>query len=83
MGKRGPAVKYVVRLDAVERQQLEGIIRTGRGAAYRLLKARILLKADVSTEGCGWDDAQIAEALETSLSTVYRTLVLSRLRSGL
>jgi transposase len=73
MGKRGPAVKYVVRLDAVERQQLEGIIRTGRGAAYRLLKARILLKADVSTEGCGWDDAQIAEALETSLSTVYRT----------
>jgi len=47
MGKRGPAVKYVVRLDAVERQQLEGIIRTGRGAAYRLLKARILLKADV------------------------------------
>jgi transposase len=73
MGKRRPAVKYVVRLDAVERQQLEGIIRTGRGAAYRLLKARILLKADVSTEGCGWDDAQIAEALETSLSTVYRT----------
>jgi len=73
MGKRGPAVKYVVRLVAEERQQLEGIIRTGRGAAYRLLKARILLKADVSTEGCGWDDAQIAEALETSLSTVYRT----------
>jgi hypothetical protein len=73
MGKRGPAVKYVVRLVAEERQQLEGIIRTGRGAAYRLLKARILLKADVTTEGCGWDDAQIAEALETSLSTVYRT----------
>jgi len=73
MGKRGPAVKYVVRLAAEERKQLEGIIRTGRGAAYRLLKARILLKADVSTEGCGWDDAQIAEALETSLSTVSRT----------
>jgi transposase len=73
MGKRGPAVKYVVRLVAEERQQLEGIIRTGRGAAYRLLKARILLKADVTTEGCGWDDAQIAEALETSLSTVSRT----------
>ncbi len=73
MGKRGPAVKYVVRLDAEERQQLEGIIRTGRGAASRLLKARILLKADVSAEGGGWDDAQIADALETSLSTVYRT----------
>lgn len=73
MGKRGPAVKYVVRLDAEERQQLEGIIRTGRGAASRLLKARILLKADVSAEGDGWDDAQIGDALETSLSTVYRT----------
>ncbi len=28
MGKCGPAVKYVVRLDAEERQQLEGIITT-------------------------------------------------------
>ncbi len=27
----------------------------------------------MSTDNCGWDDAQIAEALETSLSTVYRT----------
>jgi hypothetical protein len=73
MGKRGPAVKYVVRLNSEEREQLEGMIRTGREAAYRQLKARILLKADVSTEGCGWDDARIAEALETSSSTVFRT----------
>lgn len=73
MGKRGPAGKYVVRLDAEEREQLENMIRTGREAAYRLLKARILLKADVSATGGGWDDARIAEALETSLSTVLRT----------
>lgn len=73
MGKRGPAVKYVVRLSADEREQLESMIRTGREAAYRLLKARILLKADVSVEGCSWDDARIADALETSLSTVFRT----------
>lgn len=73
MGKRGPAVKYVVRLSADERAQLESMIRTGREAAYRLLKARILLKADVSVEGCSWDDARIADALETSLSTVFRT----------
>ncbi|MCP3971333.1 MAG: helix-turn-helix domain-containing protein [Rhodobacteraceae bacterium] len=32
-----------------------------------------MLKADVSAEGGGWDDARIAEALETSVSTVYRT----------
>ncbi len=73
MGKRGPSVQYVVRLDSKEREQLEGMIRTGSGASSRLLKARILLKADVSTEGCGWDDARIAEALETSHSTVFRT----------
>lgn len=73
MGKRGPVAKYVVRLSVAERVRLEGLIRTGRDAAYRLLKARILLKADVTAEGDGWDDARIAEALETSASTVFRT----------
>lgn len=73
MGKRGPAVKYVVRLSADERMDLERMIRTGQGASNRLLKARILLKADVSSDGPGWDDARIAEALETSASTVFRT----------
>ena len=37
------------------------------------IKARILLKADVSENGPGWSDERIAEALETSLSTVLRT----------
>ena len=72
MGKRGPEAKFVVRLCFDERACLEKMIRTGRDAAYRLLKARILLKADVS-EGGGWSDAQIAEALDTSPSTVLRT----------
>ena len=73
MAKRGPAPKFVVRLTPEERTQLEDMIRTGCAAAYRLLKARILLKADVSPDGPGWDDAQIADALETSPSTVLRT----------
>jgi len=73
MVKRGGAAKFVVRLSGDERTDLEKMIRTGRDAAYRLLKARILLKADVSEHGQGWSDAQIAEALETSLSTVLRT----------
>lgn len=73
MSKRGSVVKYVVRMNADERLQLEDMIRTGRHAAYRLLKARILLKADVSSDGGGWDDERIAEALGTSVSTVYRT----------
>ena len=37
------------------------------------MKARILLKADASEDGEGWSDSQIVEALETSLTTVYRT----------
>ena len=41
-------------------------------SAARLLKARILLKADVSEAGQGWSDSRIVEALETSVSMVYR-----------
>lgn len=73
MGKRGPDAKFVVRLSSDERAELEELICKGIGVAYRLLKARILLKADVSAEGPGWPDARIAEALETSSSTVLRT----------
>jgi transposase len=36
------------------------------------LKARILLKADVSRGGEGWSDSQIIKALNTSVSMVYR-----------
>ena len=64
--------KYVVRLSAEEREQLDGMIRKGKNAAGRLTKARILLKADVSESGEGWSDNKIIEALETSPSMVYR-----------
>jgi hypothetical protein len=44
-----------------------------RRRAARLLKARILLKADVSEAGGeGWSDSRIVEALETGVSMVYR-----------
>jgi transposase len=64
--------KYVVRLSGEERDQLEGLLRKGKSAAQRLLKARIMLKADVSEAGEGWSDGQIIEALDTSVSMVYR-----------
>ena len=70
MGKRGPEAEFVVWLSGDERADLENVIHTGRDAACRLLKARILLKADMSQEGDGWSDVQIAEALDTSPSTV-------------
>ena len=64
--------KYVVRLNEGEREQLESLIRKGKGPASRMLKARILLKADVSEAGSGLSDNEIIEALETSPSMVYR-----------
>jgi len=64
--------KYVVRLNGEEREQLQALIRKGKSPAKRLLKARILLKADVSQAGEGWSDSRIIEALDTSPSMVYR-----------
>lgn len=64
--------RYVVRLSGEERAELEGLIRKGKAPAQRLLKARILLKADISEAGDGWSDSRIIEALDTSASMVYR-----------
>src|SRR6266513_4468424 len=64
--------KYVVRLSGEERERLETLIRKGKSPARRVLKARILLKADVSDAGKGWSDNRIIDALETSPSMVYR-----------
>src|SRR3982075_1475357 len=64
--------KYVVRLSDDEREQLATLIRKGSNPAQLLMKARILLKADVSEAGEGWSDNQIIEALETSASMVFR-----------
>jgi transposase len=71
-GKDIAVKRYVVRLSAEEREQLQALIRKGKSPAKRLLKARILLKADVSDAGEGWSDSRIIKALDTSESMVYR-----------
>src|SRR5215468_43447 len=45
-GKEISVKTYVVRLSGEERQQLETLIRKGKSPVRRLLKTRILLKAD-------------------------------------
>src|SRR6266566_2483731 len=72
MGRRFRVKTYVVRLSGEERQRLEALVRKGKNPASRLLKARILLKADVSEMGEGWSDSRIMEALDASPSMVYR-----------
>ena len=64
--------KYVVRLSAEERAQLEGMLSRGKHSGKTLMKARILLKADVSEAGEGLSDGDIVERLEASLSMVCR-----------
>jgi len=73
MATKNVAVKkYVVRLSAEERVEIETAIRKGKRPGQRLLKARIFLKADVSQAGEGWSDSKIIKALDTSPSMVYR-----------
>lgn len=64
--------KYVVRLSQDERTRLSALIAKGKSPAKHQLKARILLKADVSKDGEGWSDSRIIEALNASVSMVYR-----------
>jgi hypothetical protein len=51
---------------------MERIMAALKSSTRRLLKARILLKADVSEAGEGWSDSRIIEALDASPSMVYR-----------
>ena len=71
-GKDIAVKKYVVRLSAEEREQLQALVRKGKAPARWVLKARILLKADVSEGGPGWSDSKIIAALDTSASMLYR-----------
>jgi len=73
VGKESAVKKYVVRLDAEERDRLTELIHKGKRSAQLLTKARILLKADVSDAGEGWSDSAIAQALDTSIATIERT----------
>jgi hypothetical protein len=70
--KEIPLKKYVVKLSEEERRQLHGLINKGKSPAKRLLKARILLKADAGESGEAWSDGQIIEALDTNASMVAR-----------
>lgn len=71
--KQAAVKKYIVKLSAEEREQLNTLIQKGKHRARQLLKARILLKADAAEAGEGWSDSEIAAALDTSVTTVART----------
>lgn len=63
-------VKYIVTLTDEERELLQKMVSSGKGAARKLLHARILLQADAG--GMGRTDEAIAEALQIGMSTIHR-----------
>ena len=64
--------KYIVDLSAEERAYLEQFTTTGRRAADRITRARILLKADCNQPDGSWSDQAIATALDVGVRTVER-----------
>lgn len=76
--------KYIVRLTAEERTELEAMVKKGKAAADKIKHANILLAADV--EGPAWPDRQIAQAFSChlrSVENVRRRLVLEGLATAL
>lgn len=57
--------RYVVRLDAEERQRLEQLVSVGKVAGYKIRHANMLLMADV--DGPAMTDRQISKALGVSV----------------
>jgi hypothetical protein len=64
--------KYRVTLEAEEREELRRLLSGGKGEVRVLKHAQILLKADESAGGPGWDDVRIAEAIGVGSATVQR-----------
>ena len=60
--------EYPINLTEQEREKLESIVSYGRHSAQKITRARVLLKADD-----GESDSAIAEALDCSRSTAWRT----------
>ncbi len=62
--------RYIVRLSGTERRDLTKLTSTGKAAAHRITRARLLLLADEGPDGPCWKDEQVAEALAVSVRTV-------------
>ena len=60
--------KYVVRLTDAEQEVLNNLVKKKRVAAQKVLRARVLLKANA--DGANWTDAAIADAFDCRTKTV-------------
>ena len=60
--------KYIVRLTAEEKKELENLVKKGKTQAYRIKHANILLAVDAG--GPNWPDNQVAKAYKCHQNTV-------------
>lgn len=63
-----PAIKYRLTLSEDEKTELEALLKKGKSAAHKQIRARILLKA---ATGCR--DEKIVQVLNVSVSRVAKT----------
>lgn len=54
--------KYVLKLTAEERAELQCVVRKGRVAGWKVQRAQALLQCDQGPDGPAWTDEQIAAA---------------------
>ncbi len=62
-------VKYIVRLEKSEQETLKAIVKKGKGGAFKIRRAQILLHSD--NNGPGSSGSDIAKILHCRKSTVY------------
>lgn len=67
-----PAKKYRVMLSKEQRKKLEDLTRRGTVSVRKYKRARVLLLADESREQGAKKDEEIAELVNTSISTSHR-----------
>ena len=56
------AKKYVLKLTAEERAELEQLVKKGKAAGWKRQRAQALLQCDQGPDGPGWTDAVVATA---------------------
>ena len=68
--------KYIVKLTQEERTELEGIAVGKKGkqniAAWKVVRAKVLLKCDQSLLGAKWTDVRLAAAFDISVRCIEK-----------
>lgn len=64
--------KHSIELSMEQRQELAGLLTSGKTTARSLQHAQILLKSDDGPDGAKWTDAQLSQAYGVSPATIWR-----------